>query len=137
MRKTPYDNMDKNRTSITVNKLDFENKFSNNKTRTKILNLLNKKISIKKVVGKTTTTTTNMLMESSLAIKTLNESSCKNFADGEMVSDPIDCNWFYTCENGKMTNRRKCNNNLRFDPKTKVCNWPDQVLSVFSNFESN
>ncbi len=72
------------------------------------------------------TTTTKPIIKPDLTLL------CKGLVDGEMIGDPFDCTSFYTCNLGKITMKRKCNNNLFFDSNIKVCNWPDQVYEYHS-----
>ncbi|XP_055705483.1 probable chitinase 10 [Phlebotomus papatasi] len=53
-------------------------------------------------------------------------SVCVHEPHGTMLADPFDCNSFIVCDHGK-TSVKRCDGRLRYDPRLRVCNWPDQV----------
>jgi len=62
--------------------------------------------------------------------------ACRN--DGDLIVDDQDCNKFYKCTEGIPTSL-SCPAGLRFNPRVKVCDWPDAVpcnRSRLSSFSS-
>lgn len=76
----------------------------------------------------TTTKLSTLESTSSKKIEFKNKTlDCTDRLDGELIADPADCAQFFTCHKGKIIAKRKCTNNLYFDPLIKVCNWPHEV----------
>ena len=54
-------------------------------------------------------------------------SSCSH--DGELLPDETNCRKYFKCSNGKPSTQ-SCPGTLIFDPKLKICNWPDTTTCV-------
>ncbi|XP_017111725.1 peritrophin-1-like [Drosophila elegans] len=68
---------------------------------------------------------------------------CSNLPNGVFLRDPLSCNKYYVCLDGKAI-QESCPKNLNFDIKRKVCNFPslvdcsfDEVLETVTKKPSN